>query len=976
MRIPFIDKLAARSHVALGLSFLLGTLLLVALLFGLIPDRVGAVRAGRAGLAEAIAASGSALMNANDRDRLRSTLRLAVDRNDDLLSAALRRNDGTLFVSVGDHDRHWRPDEDDVSTDSQVKVPIWSGNARWGAVELRFDPLVGSGWRAMVNDPRTHLILFICVSGFFVFRFYLSRVLRHLDPSQAVPQHVRSALDTLAEGLLVIDTKENVVLANEAFAEMLGCTPEQLVGHHAASLGFSSIDGEELSAIKAPWTRALEAGTPQRNTMLHMSDADSVKRSFIVNCSPVLGSGGEHGGVLISLDDVTQLENNKVALKESKDAAEAANRAKSDFLANMSHEIRTPMNAILGFTDVLRRGYDRSEGERQKYLDTIHTSGVHLLQLINDVLDLSKVEAGRLEVERIPVAPHVLVREVMQVLNVKAEEKDIDLEMHVDGDIPATIESDPTRLRQIITNLVGNAIKFTERGGVRIRLALAEGMFCLRVVDTGVGMSPEQIENIFDPFVQADTSVTRRFGGTGLGLAISRRFARLLGGDIVALSQPGAGSEFVVTIESGSLDGVSMLTADEALHDESVSTQVERGGWRFPPATRVLVVDDGEENRDLVQLVLEGAGLEVACAENGLVAVERALAHRFDAILMDMQMPVMDGYQATTKLREHGLETPILALTANAMKGFEQECLDAGCTGYLTKPVDIDLLLSTLGELLGGQQVDDTAPVTVDPRSGSDEPIADQTPIHSRLPLNNPRIRATVQKFVDRLHGRMDELAAKVLERDLENVAALAHWLKGAGGTVGFDAFTEPAGELEQLAKDGQGDALQAKVDELRALVARVEMPVSDDDGAPPTPAPAMPHTAPVPAEPIRSRLPLGNPRIRATVHKFVDRLHGRIDELAAHARDGDLENVAALAHWLKGAGGTVGFDAFTEPAGELEQAAKAGERDGLEARVAALRALADRVEMPEIDSDQTVNTGQSAHVGSQEKPRAADTSV
>ena len=177
MRIPLIDKLTARSHVALGLSFLLGTLLLVALLFGLIPDRVGATRAGRAGLAEAIAASGSALMNSSDRDRLRSTLRLAVDRNDDLLSAALRRNDGTLFVSVGDHDRHWRHGDDDVSTDSQVKVPIWSGNARWGAVELRFEPLVGGGWRAWLNDPRTHLILFICFSGFFVFRFYLSRVL-------------------------------------------------------------------------------------------------------------------------------------------------------------------------------------------------------------------------------------------------------------------------------------------------------------------------------------------------------------------------------------------------------------------------------------------------------------------------------------------------------------------------------------------------------------------------------------------------------------------------------------------------------------------------------------------------------------------------------------------------------------------------------------------------------------------------------
>ena len=352
----------------------------------------------------------------------------------------------------------------------------------------------------------------------------------------------------------------------------------------------------------------------------------------------------------------------------------------------MSHEIRTPMNAILGFTEVLKRGYEKGEAERKKYLGTIRSSGEHLLQLINDVLDLSKVEAGHLEVERIRFAPHLLIQEVISVLSVKAREKNIALEFEADGPIPETLLSDPTRLRQIVTNLVSNAIKFTERGGVKVvaRLAPAgeERRLCIDVIDSGIGMPPEALEAIFDPFVQADSSVTRRFGGTGLGLAISRRFARLLGGDIVVESAPGSGSTFTVAIDPGPLDGVRLLEPREAMAVSQEAAGDGSGEWRFPPA-RVLVVDDGEENRELLQLVLEEVGLEVEGAENGRVGVDKARSGRFDVILMDMQMPVMDGYTATSVLRQEGLETPIIALTANAMKGFERECLEAGCTGYL-----------------------------------------------------------------------------------------------------------------------------------------------------------------------------------------------------------------------------------------------------------------------------------------------------
>ena len=227
------------------------------------------------------------------------------------------------------------------------------------------------------------------------------------------------------------------------------------------------------------------------------------------------------------------------------------------------------------------------------------------------------------------------------------------------------------------------------------------------VVDTGIGIPSDRLEAVFEPFTQAEGSTTRRFGGTGLGLTISRQFARGLGGDIVAHSEMGKGSVFSVTLDPGPLDGVRMLEPEEATAAAIDTGPVAGATWQFPP-TRVLVVDDGEANRELVRLVLEEVGLSVAGAENGQVGVDMATRERFDVILMDMQMPVMDGFTATRTLRQQGMKLPIFALTANAMKGFEREVLDAGCSGYLTKPVDIDLLLQTLGELLGGRKVEGT----------------------------------------------------------------------------------------------------------------------------------------------------------------------------------------------------------------------------------------------------------------------------
>ncbi len=831
-----MKTLSPKSRIAFGQIGLLTTVLLVASFLGLIPDRLSAVRDGRAALAESIAANSSALITQRDMWRLEGILRLVVERNEDLLSAALRTETDRLIVAVGDHERHWRDDNSDLSNNTQVEVAIWAGRTKWGQVELRFSPLVRTGWMGYVTDPLTLLLAFVALMTFICFYFYLGKMLKHLDPSQAIPGRVRSALDTMAEGLLVLDNKEQIVLANLAFAALLDSSPEALLGRKVAEFPWSSAEGEPLEPETCPWHQALVTGEAQKNQRVRLTLPDGTRLTFMINCSPVLGSGGKYAGVLVSFDDVTQLEEAEIELLKSKEEAEAANHAKSAFLANMSHEIRTPMNAILGFTELLKRGYGSDSVETRRHLEIIHSSGKHLLELINDILDLSKVESGRLEVERARFNPYPVIREVVQVLGVKANEKGIGLDFKVQDDVPETIDGDPGRIRQIVTNLVGNAVKFTERGGVIVtayakRLAENKLQFHIDVADTGIGMNPEATNRIFEDFVQADVSVTRKFGGTGLGLSISRKFAHALGGDITVESTPGVGSVFRVTLDAGSAVDVAWVTSEQVMAEADATIVPESTNWVFSPA-RILVVDDGPENRELVKVVLEDYGLTVDEAANGRIGVEMATATDYDVILMDLQMPEMDGFTAARLLRDGGLTLPIVALTANAMKGFEQECLDAGFTEYLTKPIDIDRFVFKLAQMLDAKPVDGppAEPAMPEP-SPKQEPVqeqepvseaADNSPIISKLGADNPRFAKVIASFVERLGGQLQAMDVAYSDRDMEALAKLAHWLKGAGGTVGFDIFNEPAAELELAAKATDLATIEGQLRQIHGLAARI----------------------------------------------------------------------------------------------------------------------------------------------------------
>jgi signal transduction histidine kinase/CheY-like chemotaxis protein len=385
--------------------------------------------------------------------------------------------------------------------------------------------------------------------------------------------------------------------------------------------------------------------------------------------------------------------------------AQRASDAKTRFLAIMSHELRTPLTAILACADLLADELNAAgtDARSVELLGTLRRNGHHLVRILSDILDFAKLEAGRLEVERIDTRPSEILRDVEQLMLPAARAKGIGFELHVAPDVPPLLRSDPTRMSQILVNLVGNAIKFTQTGGVRVTAALAKSgspsALEIKVADTGCGMAPSAVERIFEPFSQADETMARRFGGTGLGLAISNELTRLLGAELHCESIEGQGStfSFSLPLDAGSIAEVADFETSPVEIDESTRTLIARIA-REAGQARILLVEDSADNRRLLELMLRRAGFSVSFANDGQEGLSEALlAHAggepFDVILMDMQMPVLDGYTATRRLRQIGYAGPIIALTAHSLAGERERCIQAGCDAYAAKPIDRPALL-------------------------------------------------------------------------------------------------------------------------------------------------------------------------------------------------------------------------------------------------------------------------------------------
>ena len=486
---------------------------------------------------------------------------------------------------------------------------------------------------------------------------------------------------------------------------------------------------------------------------------------------------------------------------------ERATRAKSDFLATMSHEIRTPLNAIIGMADVLS-GTTLTR-EQQKCVDVFQRNGVALLNLINDILDLSKVESGKVELEETPFDLADVIARAMEVVEVRSTAKGLTLRQTIAPGVPVFLAGDPNRLRQIIINLLGNSIKFTERGGLEVQVEpdpedSRPGSLRFAISDTGIGIPADKVDQIFESFTQVDSSTTRKYGGTGLGLTISRQLVELMGGRIWVESTVGVGSTFFFTAKFGVQENQSQRSEPKA---SIVGTPTA-----LRPGLRILLADDSEDNRFLILSYLKQSQAKIEIAENGEIAARMFRSGHYDLVLMDVEMPVMDGYAATQEIRRFEKETgasptPVLALTAHAFADMAEKSLAAGFTGHLTKPIRKVTLLEAVG--------------AADDREASSAFVPG--PAHFKIPIE-PGMEDVVPGYLEKRRKEIPQYLQALENQDFDAIRMLGHKMKGTGAGYGFEELTSLGGAIEQAALHKDIPEIRVKVEEFARYVDAVEL--------------------------------------------------------------------------------------------------------------------------------------------------------
>ncbi|WP_224963430.1 PAS domain S-box protein [Geomonas subterranea] len=613
-------------------------------------------------------------------------------------------------------------------------------------------------------------------------------------------ERIRLLLESTAEAIFGMDLLGNCTFANRACATLLGYAgTEELLGKNMHLLiHHTAVDGSPNPVQQCPLYRVLRGEQGVHNDDQIFWRADGTSFAVEYWSYPQLSNGELVGGV-VTFFDITERKRAEEELLRATEAAEAATRAKSEFLANMSHEIRTPMNAALGMLYLLRQ--TELTEQQKEYLDKAQSASGVLLRVINDILDFSKIEAGKMQVEQIPFRVEKVLSDLRDVVSAILRDKEVEFVVNKAGDIPELLVGDPLRLGQVLLNLTGNAIKFTEKGKVEVDvalLALEEGCATLRfsVTDTGIGMGAKQREGVFKPFTQADTSTTRRYGGTGLGLAICQELVQLMGGRIWVESEPGRGSTFSFMARFRRLEPGQAAPPEPPAHDS-------------PPeglaGVRVLLVEDNTMNQEVARFILERGGVRVDVARDGAEALSMVHADgaRYHAVLMDVHMPVMDGLEATRRMRlDPALERlPIIAMTASALPGERILCREAGMNDQVDKPINVPGLFATLSRWVG--PLHGAAGAPPEPAGeGEDVPLPDHLPgldlKRAKSVLQENRLlKKLLLTFLKENEGLVQRIAAAAGKGDLKAARQMIHTVKGSAGNVGAIWLGSAAASLE-----------------------------------------------------------------------------------------------------------------------------------------------------------------------------------